>query len=81
MRIIHPVIGLLSARWAKATTWLVCFQVIAGLTKVALGAPAWLQLIHSALADTLWTTALVALASTDWTSPDTQGAGPTPANE
>jgi heme A synthase len=75
LRIFHPLLAVGGAiylvtlglfarhRLGWALVGLVCLQVLGGFVNLALLAPAWMQLIHLALADALWCT-LVALGLT-----------------
>jgi heme A synthase len=69
LRIVHPVLAVLAALmgWVAASrsdwrrdgtaTWLpvlVGLMLVTGLVNIALGVPVWMQLVHLALADTLW---------------------------
>jgi len=69
LRIIHPILAIGSAAigwWlsgrpdssrgaaAKALPLLVGLMVVSGAVNVLLGVPVWMQLVHLALADTLW---------------------------
>ena len=67
LRILHPVLAVTAAavawwrlrrpvrdREAVAVVWLVAAMLITGSLNVVLGVPEWMQLVHLALADTLW---------------------------
>lgn len=68
LRIIHPILAVGAAlagwlvakrsgggmRWAGAFPILVSLMLVSGILNVALGVPVWMQLVHLALADTLW---------------------------
>jgi heme A synthase len=48
---------------AKLLVVLVCVQVAAGITNIALLAPVWLQLVHLGLSDAVWITLVLLAAS------------------
>ncbi len=67
LRIVHPILAVTAAviAWFKVGTrantqdarrvvWLVGLMMATGLLNVLLGVPTWMQLVHLALADTLW---------------------------
>ncbi len=69
LRIIHPILAIAAAsvgwwasgrfgmprsRAAKALPVLVGLMIVTGATNVLLGVPVWMQLVHLALADSLW---------------------------
>jgi len=70
LRLIHPVVASASAAfllvllarlhratrdgWALAGLVLCVAQVLLGLVNIQLGAPGWMQILHLALAQTLW---------------------------
>lgn len=67
LRVLHPALAVTTAaiawwrfrspvrgREAVAVVWLVAAMLISGSLNVVLGVPEWMQLVHLALADTLW---------------------------
>lgn len=77
LRIVHPVLAVVAAgigwwvssRHDKSRGWastalplLVGLLLISGFVNVALGVPAWMQLVHLALADALWVAYVLASA-------------------
>ncbi|REK24077.1 MAG: heme A synthase [Actinobacteria bacterium] len=67
LRVIHPILAVVVAiiAWwkvggsvrsgdARLIVWLVGAMLISGVANVALGVPVWMQLVHLALADSLW---------------------------
>ena len=69
LRVIHPVLAATTAlvAWfkvgaqardsgARLVVWLVGLMMATGILNVGLGVPTWMQLVHLALADSLWIT-------------------------
>jgi heme A synthase len=69
LRIVHPILAVVTAgagwvpppppglgrsRSAVALPILVGLMLLTGLANIALGVPVWMQVVHLALADTLW---------------------------
>lgn len=69
LRIVHPVLaigaalvawwvsvreGATRSRWGVIVAVLVGAMLLSGVLNVALGVPVWMQIVHLALADTLW---------------------------
>jgi heme A synthase len=78
LRLVHPVVSVAAAvvvlvaafhsargRWQRAIVAVVVLQLAAGAVNVLLLAPVWMQLLHLAIAASLW---LLSLAAT-WPSP------------
>ena len=53
----------LAARLAVTVASIVGFQLVVGITNLALGAPVWMQVVHILVTDALWI-ALVMLTAT-----------------
>jgi len=53
-RALDTKLSLGAQRCARAVLWLACLQVAVGSVNVWLSAPGWLQVVHLAMASTLW---------------------------
>ena len=86
LRVVHPVLAVFASAtgwWAASRsdggrTWtadllfvLVGLMLVTGAVNVALGVPVWMQLVHLALADTLWVAYVLTSAGALQTSPAT----------